>query len=190
MSSQATQKPVNPYAPPKTTNLETEAPDDGEPPFFPVSLLKLGVMAFFTFGIYEIYWGYKHWKCVNRRYGERNSAGLLGFFIGVSAYWLFRRIRDYAARHEVGLPAGAGVLAVAFLVMSLLGRMPDPFWLISMFAFTPLLVVQNTVNKVNAIVTPEADPNSRFGAWNILGIVLGVMFWGLVLFGMLAQPAG
>lgn len=190
MSTQAPQEsPLNPYAAPKSVNLETEAPDDGDPPFFPVSLLKLGLMCFFTFGFYEIYWGYKQWKAVNRRQGERNSAALLALFIGISAYWLFRKMRDYAAKHDVGLPGGAGLLAIAFLFLSVLSRLPDPYWMLSLIGFAPLLVVQNMANEVNAKVTPDADRNSRFGAWNLVGIAIGAIFFVLALVGMTVQPA-
>ena len=40
---------------------------DSAPMYFPVSLTKLVVISFWTFGLYEIYWFYKNWSLINQR---------------------------------------------------------------------------------------------------------------------------
>jgi hypothetical protein len=180
---------TNPYAAPKA-NLETAAPtdEDGEPAFFPVSVLKLALMSLCTLGLYELYWGYKNWKCANRLFRKDYSAAIRAFFLAFTSFGLFKHINEYSTSKGVPLPGGSSGMATLFLILSLTWRLPDPYWLIAWFAIVPLLVVQNVVNQVNAIVAPDADRNSRFSAWNIVAVVLGGALLVLAVIGTFMAP--
>lgn len=180
---------ANPYAAPKA-NLEAVAPadEDGQPAFFPVSPLKLALMSVCTGGLYEIYWGYKNWKCANHLFRKDYSAGIRGFFLPITSFALFKHINEYSTAKGVPLPGGANGMAALFLILSIMWRMPDPYWIISWFAVVPLLVVQRVVNEVNEKVAPDADRNSRFSAWNIVAVLFGGAFLVLALIGLFLAP--
>jgi hypothetical protein len=78
----------------------------------------------------------------------------------------------------------AGPLAAGWIITSLLWRLPDPYWLVSMLPFLFMLPVQALANRINATVAPRHDPNRRFTAWNWVGVVFGVIFMILIIVGM------
>jgi hypothetical protein len=83
------------------------------------------------------------------------------------------------------LPAGA--LALAVLALALAANLPDPYWLLTMLSFFPLLPVQAAVNRVNRQLAPDAEPNARFGGWNIAGVVLGGVLVALAVLVMFVE---
>jgi hypothetical protein len=48
-----------------------------------------------------------------------------------------------------------------------------------------LVPVQKTMNDVNRALYPDHDPNTRFTAWNIVGIVVGGLFLAAAIWGSL-----
>jgi hypothetical protein len=173
----------NPYAAPKSRVDDLTAPAEARPAFFAVGLPKLAIMSLFTFGIYEIYWFYQNWRAVQRLTGEKLNAPIRAFFYPLTAYSLFRRIRQQAQRLQVDVTIKAGALAASLFVLTALWRLPDPYWLVSLLGFLPLLSVQSEVGKINRTVAPGADLNSRFRAWNVLAIVIGGLLFILVIVG-------
>jgi hypothetical protein len=142
-------------------------------PFFAVSLVKLAAMSVCTFGIYELYWFYKNWQLVQ----EREKIAILPFWRAFFAYFFciqcFSRIRAFAQSVSPDASLPAVPLAAGWIAATLLWRLPDPFWLVSMLSFLFLLPVQAMANWINATVAPGHDPNRRFTACNIAAVVAG-----------------
>ena len=78
----------------------------------------------------------------------------------------------------------AGPLAAAWIITSLLYKLPDPFWLVSMLAFLFILPIQALANRINATVAPIHDPNRRFTGWNIATVAGGGIFFLLAIIGL------
>lgn len=178
------QEEFNPYAAPTAQVLDAVGPGT-EPVFFPVSRLKLALMSIVTFGIYEVYWFYKNWKCVQRNYGDDVNAPIRALFYPIVSYPLFKRIRDHAKTARVEANVQAGLLAIVVFVFATLWRLPDPWWLVSFLGFVPLVLVQNAVNAINRKLAPGAGTNSRFSGWNIFGLIAGGIFLILAVVGTL-----
>jgi len=172
----------NPYAAPAAAVADA-APVAGEAVFFPVSLLKLTLMSLATLGLYEIYWSYKNWKCVQERFGDKVNAPLRALFYPLSSYWLFKRIRAQAGEARLEGKLQAGLLALVLFLLGALSRLPDPWWLASLLAFVPLLPVQATVNQLNRRLAPHAAANAGFSGWNIAGLAIGGILLVMALFG-------
>ena len=152
-------------------------------PQFGVSLTKLAVMSLATLGIYELYWCYKQWDAIRRREGEKLSPFWRAFFAPLWGFSLFPRIQRLTEKY--GIPArwsGTG-LALGFLILGAMWRLPDPYWLVSYLSFLPLLVVQRAVNALSAAVAPAADRNDRYSGANVVIIVLGAILFVLVILG-------
>jgi Domain of unknown function (DUF4234) len=176
----------NPYAAPKARVDDGAAA--GEPAFFAVSRLKLVVMSVVTFGLYQIYWFYKNWKAMQAS-GARLNAPIRAVFYPLTAYWLFRHVRERAIAAQIAPHHQAGPLAaVLFAVYALTFWLPDPWWLLGYLTILAVLPVQATVDQINRELTPEADPNVRFSGWNIFGIVVGVLILVLGLIGIFLDP--
>ena len=73
--------------------------------------------------------------------------------------------------------------ASGWIIITILGRLPDPYWLVSFFAVLFLVPVQTAVNEINSITTPKHNPNSTFTKWNMVVVVIGGLFFALLLIG-------
>src|ERR1700722_16850421 len=148
---------VNPYATP-TAPVDDVGNRLSHETFFAVGLGKLAIMCLVTFGFYELFWFYWQWKAASRISGDKLIAPLRALFSGVTSYFLFKRINAEGESHGVSIAAGP--LAVAILILTPAWRLPDPYWLISVFSFLPLLFAQAAINRLNAKVAPGLDPNT------------------------------
>jgi hypothetical protein len=181
---------ANPYAPPKAAVLDAPVPVASEPTFFPVSLTKLAVMSAVSFGLYEIYWFYKNWQALAQMQNRAISAPVRAVFYPVTAYWLFKPLREHAGKHGAGNSLSPSLLAVAVFLLSLTWRLPDPYWLIGLLTFVPLLPIQSAVNEVNGKLAPGADANATFSGQNIAVIVIGGLLLVFGTLGMLLPEPG
>ena len=176
---------LNPYAPPTAVVADLAPPDDltTEPVFFAVSVPKLLIMSICTFSVYEIYWFYRQWKQIAERDREAIWPLARGLFTVIFCYPCFAKIRDYGADTRTGAPLAAAPLAIGWVGTTLMWRLPDPYWWISMLAVVFLIPVQIEVNRLNAAATPLHDRNTRFSAWNWVAVVGGGLLFLLALVG-------
>ena len=136
------------------------------PVFFPVGTTKLVAMSLCTLSLYQLYWFYKNFRAM-KDHGQDLWPIPRTIFCALMAYTLFRAVR------ERGTDFAAGALAVAFFIISTLWRLPDPWWLLSMLSFLPILPVRKQIDAINEKAAPDADRNTRIRGWNYLAIVLG-----------------
>ncbi len=183
---------INPYAPPTAVVADVLLSNPERrtiSPFFAVSLSKLTVMSLCTFGFYQLFWFYQHWRHIRNREGSRLLPALRAIFCLLFCYACFARIRD----HPSDEPPSSGrlsalTLTVAWTVTSLLSRLPAPFLLVGFAAVVFLLPVQARANRINAEVAPAHDPNTSFGVLNWITIVVGGSLFVLGVIGLLLKP--
>jgi hypothetical protein len=181
---------TNPYAPPTAivADVDLRQVDGAQPPFFPVSILKLVVLSICTFGLYELYWFYKNWQAIKARERIDISPAPRAIFAVFYCYQCFARIRDFDTPTLASSKLAAGPLAIGWVVVTLLHKLPSSYWLVSMFAVAFFIPVQMCANRINTSVSPEHHPNARFTAWNWLGVALGSIWLALALVGSFAEP--
>lgn len=166
-----------------TASSNSDAVAEPRPPiFFHVSLTKLLVLSICTLGLYEVYWFYKNWQLIKRREASDIVPALRAIFSVLFCYSLFQKVEQEAEKSNAPSIA-AGPLAIGWIVVTVLWRLPDPYWLISFLAVLFMLPVQHAANAVNAYAAPDHDPNRRFTAWNIAAVVIGGLFLVLVVIG-------
>lgn len=164
----------------------TEGHIDGAaqlPMYFPVSALKLGVMSICTLGLYQIYWFYKNWHLVKERESSNVMPAMRSFFAYFFCYSLFKKIRDTAESHNIPVSLDASGMAAGWILVSMLWRLPDPYWLVTYANVFFLMHIQSSVNAINQAENPNHDPNSRFSGWNIATIVIGGIIFALAIAG-------
>jgi hypothetical protein len=164
-----------------TLATETVADSVLAPTYFAVSPLKLVVMSTCTLGLYEIYWYYKHWCSVKER--EKSDITPLGraFFAFIFCYSLFKRIQATGQSHNIPRTIAPGPLAAGFILLSVLYKLPDPYWLLSFFAVLFLVPVQMAANEINLATSPKHDRNSTLSKWNLVVVVIGGLCFALAL---------
>lgn len=154
------------------------------PWYFEVATTKFVVMSIVTFGIYDVYWVYQQWRCERTRTGEDLSPFWRTFFAPFWAFSLFRRISQVSDETGTG-PFAHQAYALIYFASFVTIRLPDPYWLIGILAFVPMIPVQSAATRVNKTVAPGAPLNDRYTLPNVVMIVLGLLMLLLVIVGML-----
>jgi hypothetical protein len=108
-------------------DAETVAQPMSRTMYFPVSPLKLVVMATCTFGLYEVYWFYRHWGFVRVREKSDIRPFARAFFAPLFCYSLFKRIETTGVSCNISRSIAPGPLAAGWFVFTILARLPDPF---------------------------------------------------------------
>ncbi len=158
-------------------------PDGGQPRYFPVSVSKVAVLSLCTVGLYQFYWFYRNWRLERAHTGERLWPIARAVFAPLFAYSLFQRIRREADADAPEPAWSAGLLGVGYFLLNFMSwRVPDPWWIaLSLATALPLMLVQQSVNQLNALAAPGAPSNRRFSRTDVVLIVLGGLLWLLVL---------
>jgi|CXWL01.1.fsa_nt_gi hypothetical protein len=181
-------EPFNPYAPPGTLVEDPDPTLIGEPAYFPVGIGKLVVMSVLTFGMYEVYWFYRNWKAVQHSHKVHLRPFWRALFYPLTSYFLFQRIAAESARLGIGESLQISALAMGVFVISSLVRLPDPYWLLCLLSFLPLIPVQLVVNEINQRVAADVDQNRSFGVANFIGMIIGALLLVAVIAGMILYP--
>lgn len=143
--------------------------------FFPVSRRKLWVLSIASLGIYELYWFYKNWQWVRTYQSPEILIVWRTLFSFILAYDLFKRVKYVAEENGIAVSFNPVRSAVIYLVLSIAGSLPEPYFLVGLFTFVPLMAVQDAVNALNAKLHPFADKNERFGRLNELTVIIAVV---------------
>jgi hypothetical protein len=172
------------YADPEGMSASPDVDSYRARPQFAVSITKLAMMSICTFGFYELYWTYKQWEAERDREREALSPVWRTIFAPLWAFSLFPRVQALATRHGISANWSAIGLAVGFLILQAVWRLPAPWNLLSLVSVLPLLVVQRTINRLNKAVAPKAPRNDQFSGSNVVIMVVG---GGLVFFSILGS---
>lgn len=158
----------------------------GEAPaftLFPVAPHKLAIMSICTFGFYELYWAYQQWKRIRLNSHESISAFWRAVFAPFWGFSLFNHVDGIASGRHVHFGWGGGLLGLMYLVLNLSWRLPDPYWLVSFATFVPLVIVQRSINVLNAAEQSNENPNTSYTAANIVAIVIGGLLFLFAVLG-------
>ncbi len=176
----------------ETESLTTGEPEEQRPvlPFHSISFLKFVLLTVATFGIYEIWWFYEHWRQVRNTTGARLTPVARAIFSPVFCYSLFKRVKDNLEEQTLHSRFSPGLLSVGYIALLMTQRLPDPYWLISFLSILPLLIMQAGVNRLHYQIDPGYDRNGRFGLGGGVLLVLGGIIWFFFVIVMLMPETG
>ena len=189
----------NIYSPP--TAVVADAPVAVEATrFYAVSSLKFWMLMAATFGVYRLYWFYKHWALYKKRTGAAIWPVMRALFPIFFVHSLYEEIdaeitrngghhewlwRTAAAFYIVGTVAENGVSKIERVS----GHGDITLWI----QIAAMLIVlwmghigQRAANI--AVGDPDGESNARFTVANWCWIVFGVLRWSLVLIGLALPP--
>jgi hypothetical protein len=192
---------ADPYAPPTAALAEPAAAGADNARYYVVSATKFWALSVATLGMYGIYWMYRQWSHIKRatRGDEWPVARAIFqvFFVHRLTAEIDQRLRRTAIRHDwapQGLATFTVLGMIAGAIFDRLARnevgspVTDLLWLASLGAVvTCKWHIQRAANA--ACGDPDGRTNSRFTAGNIVWLVLGAVFWLLIVIGLL-MPAG
>jgi hypothetical protein len=153
-----------------------------------VSSTRFVLLYILSFGLYSIWWMNNTW----RFFKEKESLDIMPVWRAIFSvffiYSLFGKILDLAKQNNPALnPYSSGLLAVLYVVLSFSSRLPDPYWLIT---FGACLCFIQPIEAFNSAVANSdqyrAQKDSGMTTGQIIIVVVGALFWVLVLFGLFA----
>ncbi len=148
-----------------------------------IAVRKLVLPSLARFGLYQISWYYKNWWAVRLRTGARLSPIWRSLFFWLFAYALFRRIRQSADEQGVITAFSPSLAALTSAVFALFWRLDETFWFTTILTIVPLVLVQQVINRVNAMVAPDAPIDQELTWWERITVPLGSLGFILAVFG-------
>jgi hypothetical protein len=150
-----------------------------------IHLNKFIILCIISFGLYSIWWIYKAWRFYQQKENLDIMPAARAIFSIFFLTSLFNKILSFAKEKGYGENFSSIGLFIGFIIGNLLAELPDPFWLISILSFVFLIPPFKALNyaKQNSrefLVTEQTSFSGR----QIGLIVVGIIFWGLVLLGM------
>ncbi|AYA03912.1 hypothetical protein BEN74_14605 [Acinetobacter sp. WCHAc010034] len=147
-----------------------------------ISLNKFIFLSVISFGLYPIWWMFEAWRFFMQKDRLDIMPAARAVFALIFLYRLLDEIKDYAEQRGAACDFSTGFLYGGFLILSLLARLPDPYWLVSVFAFIFLIPAFQALNhaKRNTHELNIIEARS-FSIPQILLIIIGAIFW-LLLF--------
>lgn len=134
--------------------------------FFPVSRGKFIVFCLVTFGFYELYWHYRNWKYLKEHNEEYKN---------IWPIWraIFAPIWYYSFLRAIDKENSWVVLALAYFVVAISYKLPDPYWIISISTCLFLLPAVQKIDDLNisAGISKEQLKNIKGYHWNIVNSI-------------------
>jgi len=124
-----------------------------------------------TFGLYQVYWGWKYWEIIKRVKNTSLSSGWRGFFIVFTSFSLFPQVLQLAKSSGYKGNFSAGLLATIFLIVNFinngLSRAENLDWA-SLLVLTAImigiasLVAMPVINAMNYYLTHNNEGQNTF----------------------------
>ena len=151
-----------------------------------ISLNKFILLSVISFGLYEIWWIYKAWGFFNQKEKLNINSALRTIFSIIFLIPLFNKILRFAKEKGYNDSYPSILLFVGFFVVNFMAYLPDPFWLVAILGFVFFVLPFKALNfakrnSTDFIVTEQTSYNGR----QIALIVIGGIFWTLVLLGLI-----
>ncbi|MCO4810452.1 MAG: hypothetical protein KC572_02550 [Gammaproteobacteria bacterium] len=183
------------YAPPVA---DVTAPAGNAPRYYIVAPFKFVLLSVLTFSLYFVYWFYMNWRLIKIDDNNDTWPPARGFFYIFFTHSLFTDVQqsfDKQARQWDWQP---GLLATLFVIVTIVGNVIGQFVPYEIYpllssisplasTFIPtflLLPAQRAINAASG--DDDGSSNSRLTMGNWVWIVLGGVFWLLILIGTYA----
>jgi hypothetical protein len=150
-----------------------------------ISLNRFIFLSFISFGTYKIWWVYKSWKFFKQKDELDINPIARSLFSILFFNSLITEILDFAQEKNYGKSYSSSFLFFGFLLLQLSAKLPEPFWLISTLSFIFFIPPFRALNfaKLNSTEFTVVE-QSKFNTRQIILIIVGIVFWGLVILGM------
>jgi len=133
-------------APTPIASVSAPEPVNEAPVYHHVSMIKFIVYSICSLGIYDLFWSYKNWKFIK----QRDNSGLMPSWRSVFLpFWCYSLTRDIADTRGGAKAGVVALVAGAYFGISILWKLPDPYGLITLGSFIPLLYPVKLIDEIN-----------------------------------------
>jgi len=168
--------------------IEVDRGSGGDLPFYCVSATKLSILSLVTFGLYGIFWFYKNWMLVKTRAGRDIRPFWRAMFSPFCCYSFARTVNSTADSVNMTERTRPAAIAAIYMALITLVRLPDPYWLISLFSFVPLIPITLQIRRIHETIRPGFESAIGWSGWSYATLTVGATLTALVVFGMFGPP--
>jgi uncharacterized protein DUF4234 len=154
-------------------------------PYYRVGTTKLALLSLCTFGLYGIYWFYRQWEAERQAQNATYSAGIRAIFSLLTAHSLFSSIHASLVSDGDRPAFSPGLYALAYFVLAIAWRLPDPLNLVGFLWFVPIIPIQKALNENVRKHDPRASLNETWEWWAFLLASAGGVLFLLAVLGTL-----
>ena len=174
---------------PQDNTEDTDLPvynDEIEPQYL-IKESKFLLLSFLTFGLYPVWWIYKAWTFFIQKEGSDANPAIRVVFNIFFMLALLNRILRFAKQEGY---KGSNFPVISFILIvgvSFCSLFPPPFFLISLSSclfFLPSVAALNYSLEESAEIRSYEDDG--FNTRQIILAVTGLIFWGLIVIGLLS----
>jgi len=150
-----------------------------------ISTGKFVLLCILSLGLYEMWWMYKSWKFFKIKDNLDILPAARAFFAIFFTGSLFEKILRYAKINGYKSDYSSTSLFVLFIVLNLLSKLPDPYWMISFFSIVCLIQPHQALNfAISNSEKYEGVYRNGLNPRQIVLIVICVIFWILMIAGL------
>jgi hypothetical protein len=169
---------------PTLTGPRESAPSDVDATsngYFTVGAVKFALMSATTFGFYQLYWFYRNWRIIRDHEQSEISPFWRAFFAPVWTFSMGKHFTEQAKRRNLLLTLPVSALGVAYMLMNVIWRLPDPYALGAFLSFMPLLPFDRAARRLNGNGELAAPTHGRYSGWNIAWLIFGSLLFVLAV---------
>lgn len=145
-----------------------------------VAVWKFIVLWLGTLGLYQHWWAWRCWRQVR----ERDQSRILPFWRGLFFWiWLYPLLADIA--RAAGRTAGFREVLVLIAVLGMhvgCGLLPDPWWLVSLLGFVPLLPAVLEIDRLNRAAGVRGPAYQRLRWSHFVAVPAGTLLLAAAVF--------
>lgn len=150
-----------------------------------VTASQFAILFFCSLGLYAPWWMYKAWKFFKQKDNLDIMPVGRAIFAIFFMYDLLDKIQRYAQSNGYKESYSSGGLFGWFILTNIMSRLPDPLWLCSFLGifsfFQPLKAYNYAIGHSDIFML---EKNKGFNSRQIVLIVLGLLFWVLIMIGL------
>jgi hypothetical protein len=147
-----------------------------------ISVGRFTLLALATLGIYDLYWMYKQWVFLKEEKKQDISPFWRAFFSSLFSGVLASEIKTFLKEKNIIVTYSPVVIGISFFILSILYKLPDPYWLVSLFAFVAILPMVIGMNHYYEEKDKHLEKRP-FIWWEIVLICLGLIVFCFAIYG-------
>jgi hypothetical protein len=134
-----------------------------------------------------MWWLYKAWRFFKQKEELDIMPAARALFSIFFLHNLLTMILDYSNKHGYSKTYSTSGMFWGFIILNFTARLPEPFWLLSLFSFIFLIPPFKALNYAKQSSTEFiVKEQSSFSGRQIVLIMVGAIFWTLVIIGFAA----
>ena len=150
-----------------------------------LSSQKFILLSVFSLGLYNVWWIYKSWKF----FRDKDNLDIMPAARAIFAIFflnsLFEKIQNFSKSKGYTKTFSSVGYFIGFIGLNFASKLPDPYWLVS---FLSMFFLIPALESLNYGIKNSGDykviENGKYNNRQIGLILVGAIFWVLVLIGM------